>query len=82
MPRVRKSREQLANEFFVSVTEIGRLFAISRKASKRCFDEARRTEGSVSVDLAPSDKVRLKTVLELLGISETELREKIKDPSS
>jgi len=78
--RVRKTREQLANEFFVSVSEIGRLFGIDSTVSKACFEECKRAETN-EFNFNQKNKVRLETVLKVLQISDAELRKKIKDPS-
>jgi len=78
--RVRKTREQLANEFFVSVSEIDRLFGIGRAAARRCFDECKREEAD-GLCFNPETKVRLASVLKVLRISDAELRNKIKSPS-
>ena len=80
MSRVRKTREQLANEFFVSVSEIDRLFGTGRTAARHCFDECKREEAD-GLCFNPETKVRLSTVLKVLQISDAELRKKIKDPS-
>ncbi len=80
MSRVRKTKEQLANGFFVSVSEISRLFDLGRADSKKCFETCKRVEGK-RTELNPDGKVRLETVLKVLQISDAELRKKIKDPS-
>lgn len=80
MSRVRKTREQMANEFFVSVCEIDRLFGLGRTKAKACFEECKKTEEAVGLNFNPEHKVRLNTVIRVLGISNAELKRKIKDP--
>ncbi len=78
MSRVRKSREEIANSFFVSVCEIERLFGCGHKMAMNCFSMARKTDLAEIKDPCFSEHVvRLSTVLKILGISEKELRQKI-----
>ena len=77
MPRIRKTREEIANSFFVSVTEIERLFGCGHKMAANCFSMARKADMAEIKDPCFSENVvRLSTVLKILGISEKELKQK------
>ena len=78
MPRVRKSREEIANQFFVNTSEIARLFGCGRRMAINCFNMAREADLKAIEDPCFGEHVvRLSTVLQILGISEKELRQKI-----
>ena len=78
MPRVRKSREELCNSFFVSVTEIARLFGCGRVMAEKCFSAAQKIDKEqMSINYLDSQKVRMASVLNVVGITEEELRKKV-----
>ena len=77
MPRVRKSREELVHSFFVSVTEISRLFGCGRVMAEKCFKAAQLIdEKEMTINYLDANKVRLSSVLTVIGITEEELTKK------
>ena len=71
----KKTRSEIAEEFFVNKTEIQRLFGLSRADANRVFCAA---GDDLTRDLFCGSKVRLAKVCEVLHISRADLRNKLK----
>ena len=70
----RKTREEIANEFFINKSEIQRLFGLSRSGTDEVFHLAM---DDTAKTLFEGSKVRLTTVCNVLQISEAELKRKV-----
>lgn len=68
-----KSRQEMYNALHLTQSEIGRLFGLSRTKSKKVFDMAMARDREALADrLLFEDKVRIGSVLWVLGISRKE----------
>ena len=81
--RYKKTPEEIAKSFFVTKNEIQLLFGLTRDASAHCFSRAQRLDVErLKANYFNYQTVRLKTVLEVLGLTEEELKEKINATST
>ncbi len=79
MSRPRKTREQIASQFYLNKSDIMKLFGCSFENSKRIFDKAdEEDDKELPFRLEPL-KVRKQTVLRLAGISSTQLERTIQN---
>ena len=79
MPHRNKSREEIAQQFWVTKADIKKLLVCSQNMAKWLFDEAKSEEArSTHYSVGEINKVRLKSVLLLADISEAELENKLK----
>lgn len=75
--RHKKTKEEIANSFFVTKTEIQLLFGLTRLAAEKCFCTAQQLDVErLKANYFNYRTVRLKTVLEVLGLTEEELKTK------
>lgn len=76
--KTRKNRQEIANSFYVRQGEIERLFGIGKVATKKCFQAAQKIDQKELKDCYfDSSQVRLSSVLQVLGISNAELKAKV-----
>lgn len=81
--RYKKTSEEIVKSFFVTKSEIQLLFGLTRKATAICFTRAQRLDVErLKANYFNYQTVRLKTVLEVLGLTEEELKEKINATST
>ena len=81
--RYKKTPEEIAHSFFVTKSEIQLLFGLTRKASEDCFTRAQQIDVErLKANYFNYQTVRLKTVLEVLGLTEEELKDKLKATST
>ena len=78
MSKRKKTVQEIASSFHVCVTEIGRLFGCGRVMADQIFDRARNIDrNELRENYLDEAKVRLTSVLRVMGISEEELRRKV-----
>ena len=78
MSKRKKTVQEITTSFHVCSTEIGRLFECGRVMSDQIFDRARIIDrNELRENYLDESKVRLTSVLRVMGISEEELRRKI-----
>lgn len=76
--RHQKTREELADSFFIRESEIARLFQFGRAMARGTFGKAQEIDrAELKHDYLDPYLVRLSSVLEVLGISDAELRRKV-----
>jgi len=74
----KKTRIELANSFFLNCAEISRLFELSKAVTTKVFGKAQALDKQELKDnYLDSEKVRLTSVLQVLGITAEELERKI-----
>ncbi len=69
-----KTRAEIATEFFVTKTEIQKLFGLSRSGASKVFEMA---VDDTSTSLFDGTKVRLAKACSVMHISQDELRRKV-----
>lgn len=75
----KKSNAELVDSFFLNCSEIQRLFEMGRISAGTVFDRAQEIDKrELGVNYFDYMKVRLSSVLRVLGIREDELRRKVK----
>lgn len=81
MPHRNKSREEIAQQFWVTKADIQKLLVCTPRLAKQLFDVSKVLEGtSEPYSVGEDNKVRVKTVLTVAGISQEEFESKIKTP--
>lgn len=78
MAKKKKTIREIANSFHVNTTEIGKIFGCGTVMADKIFVKAKKVDYTELQDnYLDSNKVRLSTVLSVMGISEDEFRRKI-----
>ncbi len=78
MSRRKKTIHEIATSFHVNLSEISRLFGCGAAMANKIFVRARAIEWEeLHENYLDSNKVRLTTVLKVMGISEEEFQRKI-----
>lgn len=76
--RRQRAREELADSFYINQTEIARLFQCGRNMAMVTFGKAQEIDKQeLRSNYFDYNIVRLSSVLEVLGISDSELRRKV-----
>ena len=76
--RRQRTREELADSFYIRETEIARLFQCGRAMATATFGKAQEIDKQeLRSNYFDYTQVRLSSVLEVLGISDSELRKKV-----
>ena len=74
MARIVKSTEDLKKSLYLNRTEINRLFGCGKVAAEKCFTKAQLMDARELKDnYFNYSKVRMSSVLKVLGITEAEL---------
>lgn len=74
MARTVKTQEQLKKSLYLTKTEISRLFGCGNTAAGKCFDAAQRLDvHDLKDNYFNYSKVRMSSVLKVLGITVKEL---------
>lgn len=78
MSKKKKTIHEIATSFHVNLSEIARLFGCGAAMANKIFVRARAIEWEeLHENYLDSNKVRLTTVLKVMGISEEEFQRKI-----
>ena len=73
----KKSNEEIATSFFVTKSEIARFFGVSKKVAREVFEQAQRDDiAELKFNYFDESKVRLNTVIEVLGLTVAEVERK------
>lgn len=78
MSRRKKTIHEIATSFHVNLSEIARLFGCGAAMADKIFVKAKKIDYTeLQENYLDSNKVRLTTVLKVMGISEEEFQRKI-----